>query len=112
MARGRSGFKMDPTFAARVLHAPGVRDVLEPRAEKVAERARQLAPDDPTTTHDDLRSSIGVVLMLRAGGWIARVIATDYKAHWKEFGSSREPAKPYLRPAVEAEVGPLNAGGE
>jgi hypothetical protein len=108
----KSGFKLDRTFAARVLSSPGIRDVLEPKAEKVAERARQLAPDDPATTSDDLRSSIRVVLMLRAGGWIARVVATDYKAHWKEFGSSREPAKPYLRPAVEAEVGPLNAGGE
>jgi HK97 gp10 family phage protein len=108
MGRG-AGFQIDPHFARALLRAESLFDVLLPKGEKVAEVARRLAPDDPATTTDDLRSSIKVESVRRERGVAVRVRASDWKAHWKEFGSSREQAKPFLRPAVEQVVGPLEA---
>lgn len=100
-------FVRDRTFERKLLGSRDMRNVLERTGEAIAARARQLAPDDPDTVTDDLRSSIRVDMIDQPDGWTARVVADDYKAAWKEFGTSREAAKPYLRPAAEAELGPL-----
>lgn len=102
-------FVLDPSFERRFLASPEVGELIAEAAAEAAERARAMAPDDPATTTDDLKSSVYGDVALTPAGWRGRVGATDYKAHWKEFGSSRERAQPFIRPAVEEVVGPIEA---
>lgn len=84
--------------------------------EPVAATARALAPDDPTTSGDDLKSSIGVGTKLskrqarlarsaiRKGGdkHFVEVYAgagPDPSAHNQEFGNVNHGAQPFMRPA-------------
>jgi hypothetical protein len=76
---------------------------LEKITAAVAVTASELAPDDPSTGPDeDLHGSIRGEAILTDDGYIGRVKALNWKAAWYEFGNSRTPAHPYLRPAAEA----------
>lgn len=98
-------FRLDPRFAVAFLRSGDVRDLVMRKAHSVAARARQLAPDDPLTGAPDIKSSIGVELEETPRGIVARVRASDWKAHFHEFGTVKMPAHPFLRPALEAEDG-------
>lgn len=100
-------FHLDPHFETNFYRSPDVKRILEERTEAVAERARQLAPDDPATEGDDLHSMIEGEVVLEARGFVGRVTSKNFKGGWYEFGTSRQAARPYLRPAAEAEVGPI-----
>lgn len=102
-----AGFRLDPGFAAAYARSDDARELLEDPVDRVAARARELAPDDPATSGDDLKGMIEGEVIMEDGRWIGRVASNNFKGNWKEFGSSREAAQPYLRPALEAEVGPV-----
>lgn len=103
------------TVAKNTLQRAG-RKALEP----VAEMARQLAPDDPKTQGNDLRSSIGVGTRLSRNqarqkrkavksGEAEKYFAEVYagagalpQAHLREFGLDGAAPHPFLRPAWDA----------
>lgn len=105
-------FEEDPNFRAELLRSVGVKTVLEELAGRAAARAAELAPDDPRTQDNDLHSSVYGDVAMTPRGWAGRVGATNFKAPWFEVGSARTPARPFLRPAVEETVGPIEADPE
>lgn len=103
--------EMSKATARNILRRAGIK-ALEP----VAETARQLAPDDPQTGGNDLRSSIGVGTRLsprqarehrrqmRADGGRAFVevfvgAGNVPHAHMQEFGTAHHAPQPFMRPA-------------
>lgn len=102
-----SRFRMDPSFPAMFGRSEEARELLQDPVDRVTARAKELAPDDPATSGNDLRGMIEGEVVMEDGRWIGRVASNNFKGNWKEFGSSRESAQPYLRPALEAEVGPV-----
>lgn len=111
-----TGFVVDPGFERDLMRSGFVHDLLEDEAEEVALLAAELAPDDPSTTAPDLPSSIGAEVVMTDTGWVGRVVAADFKSAWYEEGASGVAARPFLRPALERLVGPVEAipgdGGE
>lgn len=96
-------FDPDPTLEAELARTVEVAAVLEALAAAAAETARRLVP----VASGDLRDSIDHEVAMEAAGQVGRVFATDFKASWVEFGTIRRPARPFIRPALETEVGPL-----
>lgn len=93
-----------------------MRRVAVKRLEPMAEVARRLAPDDPATGGNDLRSSIAVSTKL--GGYAKRLnkrSKSEAEAHMgpagqggvkappqgslQEFGTVNHPPQPFMRPA-------------
>lgn len=101
-------FKLDPKFDDELVRSPELRGHLEKLAKNAADRAKQLVPVDT----GDLQDSIEGVVDFDRRGFVGRVDAHDFKAKWIEFGTVRRPARPFLRPALEAEVGPLAPGAD
>jgi len=81
---------------------PAIRAELRPRvsaavkagAESVAEAARGRAPEETGA----LKKSIEVK---RKGPAMYAVDVGVFYAHWQEFGSHHQPARPFLVPALE-----------
>ena len=96
-------FDPDPKFEEEMRRSPDLRAHLEQLAKAAAERAQQLVP----VKTGALRDSIEGVVDYDQRGFVGRVDAHDFKAGWVEFGTVRRAARPFLRPAIEAEVGPL-----
>jgi len=103
-------FVRDPGFEAALFVSPEIEAALRDRCDAAAARARDLAPDDPRTGEPDLHTSVFSDVQLTATGYQGRVGATDFKAPWFEEGSARTSPRPFLRPAVEEEIGPVEAG--
>ena len=101
-------FTFDPGFEAALLRSDGVRDVLEDLVADAADTADGLAP----YLTGDLASSIYGDVALTEDGWTGRVGATDFKAAWFEEGADGVSPRPFLRPAVEQEIGPIEASPE
>lgn len=108
----RTRFKMDPTFERELLSSDFFRDVLLDVVPEAASRAADLAPDDPRTPAPDLHTSVFGDVALGPRGWRGRVGAEDYKAPWFEEGASGVTRRPFLRPAVEEVVGPIEPSPE
>lgn len=84
--------------------------------EPMAEDARRLAPDDPTTGAPDLHRSIEISSRQKSGRQLKRTregkatvnlymgpTREGYpQAVMQEFGTSRHPPHPYMRPAWDA----------
>ena len=87
---------LDPDLNAAVALLVGQMGAAVPIAEKIAEAARALAP----VVLGNYRDGI-VVQATRTG---ARVLASDQKSSWIEFGipSHNQPAQFVLRRAVDA----------
>lgn len=102
-------FDRDPTFRSKLLTSAEVEALVADRAEAVADRARELAPDDPNTPTSSIAEGIEVDVAVEGGHVVARVNATDWKSHFHEFGTVKMPAHPFLRPAAEQELGALEA---
>lgn len=98
-------FTLDPGFAAAVSRTSQVRDLLDEKATAAAEEAANRAP----FATGALAESVFADVALTADGYRGRVGAEDFKAPWFEEGAAGVPARPFLRPAVEAEVGPIEA---
>lgn len=100
-------FKLDPSFEREIMRSAEMRDILEDAVEDAADLASDLAPDDPATGSPDLPSSLAGEVELTANGYRGRVVAHDWKAAWYEAGADGVPAQPFLRPAVEETIGPI-----
>ncbi len=87
---------LDPDLDAKVAELIGQLGAALPVAEKVAEVARALAPVESGLYRDGIKAE-------RTGRG-ARVIASDEKSSWVEFGipSHNQPAQFVLRRAVDA----------
>lgn len=105
----RLRFEEDPAFRGALLRSTGVRAVLEEVVADAADLAGELAPDDPETGGKDLHTSIYGDVGMTSHGWAGRVGALNFKAPWLEEGNARTAPQPFLRPAVEAKVGPIEA---
>lgn len=104
-------FVPDPEFHRAIIREPALGAFLKERVDAAAARARDLAPDDPSTGSPDLHSSVFGDVSMMGPGFRGRVGAEDYKAGWFEEGATGVPARPFLRPAVEQEVGPIGVDG-
>jgi HK97 gp10 family phage protein len=91
----RQAFKNAPTEVRKLL-----RPVVLERATKLAETARRIVP----VVTGELRDSIKVVPTRSVA---ARVIATAGHALPIEFGTERNNAHPFMRPAAETNRGPF-----
>jgi HK97 gp10 family phage protein len=95
------------------------------RLQPVADAARAMAPDDPVTHGNDLRSSIGVSTRLsgRQKGIHKKMFKDDRasvevfvgagplpQAHLQEFGTVQHGPQPFMRPAWDAEKGAILQG--
>lgn len=94
-------FVPDRTFPQDFLRSAGVRAIVDDRTEAAAVRARQLA------SSQRVKEAIETEVVLESDGYVGRVIANHWISGFDEFGTSERAARPFLRPAVEAEVGPL-----
>jgi hypothetical protein len=65
-------------------------------AEAIAERARELAPVDTGRYRD------GIYAQKPSPKGVARVLASDQKSSWVEFGNGHQPAQYVMRTAVES----------
>lgn len=104
-------FAPDPRFSDELFGSAPVRDMLGDRAAAVAQRASEMAPDDPRTGGEDLHRGIKPEVELDGSrGYVGRVVSHNFKGHWYEFGAAGVRAQPHLRPALEIEVGPIEKG--
>jgi len=67
-------------------------------AEQIAERAREMAPVDTGNYRDGIRAERSN--KQTSGVW--RVVATDQKSSWVEFGTFKDPGQFVLRQAAES----------
>lgn len=96
----------NPSFASDFLASDEALELVE----RLAQDAQPIAYDLAPKRLENLADSITVVAGLEDGVATGRLLAADFKAHWYEFGTERHPAEPYLRPAIEAVVGPVVGG--
>lgn len=101
-------FTPDPGFEAALLRSSGFRDVLEDLVEDAADVAADLAPFETGALADSVYGDVA----LTEHGWTGRVGATDFKAGWFEEGAVGVTPHPFLRPAVEQTIGPIEPGPE
>lgn len=76
----------------------GVREEAEEAANRIQRRAKEFVPVDTGR----LRDSIRVTQTGKASFNVGPGDEVEY-AEYVEFGTSRSPAQPYMRPALEAE---------
>lgn len=98
----------NPDFEADYLKSDEALALVLDVAETAAPLAASLAPKDQEYLADSIKPEAGFVDDVATG----RVNAHDFKAAWKEFGTRREAAQPYLRPAMEATTGTPVKGGD
>lgn len=104
-------FVPNPGFEHELLASPALaHDLLEPLVAEGAEGAKRHAP----VRLGHLRDSVKGIVGIEHERYIGRILDTDFKAHWWEFGYRSHPhGHPYLRPAV-AELlpgAPIEGGG-
>jgi HK97 gp10 family phage protein len=96
------------------------RRVLKKEAQPLADKMRAMAPDDPSTSGDDLAASISVSTKLSArqkkqhrkmpGKSAVEMFVgpgPDPAAWNQEFGNVNHPAQPFARPAWDADKAAL-----
>lgn len=99
-------FELDPRFEENFLRDVELRSLIDDLTGKVAGRSRQLVAGSSHRIAENIETDT----TLGPGGWVGRVIADIFWGGFVEFGTSQHPARPYLRPALESEVGPLRDG--
>lgn len=72
---------------------------------EIAAAARPIAEAGAPRRSGHLAGSVKAESGFLNGIATGRVVATDFKAAWKEFGTRRESADPFLRPAMESVTG-------
>lgn len=91
-------FTADPLFEERLVTSPMVRDWLEELGKAAVPEVQRRAPE----RLGFLKRDIGFVIELVNGRLVLRVVSADFKSSWHERGTSRTPARPFLRPGVQA----------
>ena len=71
---------------------------IKEKVEEAAEIAKEIAPVRTGAYRDGIRTD----QVLIDGKWISRLIGSDFKSGWIEFGTERMPAFATLRTAMEA----------
>lgn len=103
-----------------------MRRVAKARLEPMAEAARRMAPDDPATGGNDLKTSIAVSTVLSKSQRKKNLGKSEVEAHmgpagrggkgapphgvWQEFGTAKHGPQPFMRPAFDAGKDALLAG--
>lgn len=95
------GYVPNPDFEAEFLASDEALGLVSQLAQDAAPIAEQAAPKLSGDLADSVTAEAGMVDGVATG----RVNAHDFKAAWKEFGTQREAAQPFLRPAMEAVTG-------
>ncbi len=106
--------KIDKAVAART----PARNALKKGGQILADTASRMAPDDPETGGNDLRNSIvvstrtsrGTRKLLAGAGMLSKrqvnvfvgPTTKIFYAHFMEFGTYKDAAQPYMRPAWDA----------
>ena len=111
---GFAGLEEELAKVSKAVGKGAVRRALKKSAEPMAEIARGLAPDDPATGGNDLKSSIAVSTKLsvrqakmhrrmfrddRAAVEMFVGAGVDPAAHTQEFGTINHGPQPFMRPA-------------
>lgn len=104
MAIGKVKWIPDPAFEAALLRSQGLRALLEELADEGAEIAESRAPVRLGFLQDAIKGIVAVSAE-RGGRLIGRILSTDFKTIFWEFGTENHDAQPFLRPAGEAVVG-------
>jgi HK97 gp10 family phage protein len=118
-----SGFRELEEALSKLPKATGknvLRRVAKRELEPLKDGAVQMAPDDPSTGTNDLKSSIGIqeVKAKRAYGSVKFSASTGvsflmgvYKrafwGHFQEWGTVHHPAQQFMRPTWDSGVEPL-----
>lgn len=96
------GFVANHNLESDIAHSDEMRDVLESKAQEVADEARRIARAEAYQTgayHDSIRAVVGE---RDDGEVVGRVLASDYKAVWIEVGTAQGfTARSPLRRALE-----------
>ncbi|RZJ01839.1 MAG: HK97 gp10 family phage protein [Brevundimonas sp.] len=93
-----------------------LRRVAKARLQPIAEEMRRLAPDDPKTGGNDLKTSITVTTKNPKGNKRESLIEAHAgpgqlpQAHMQEFGTQHHGPQPYARPAWDGGKDDLLAG--
>jgi hypothetical protein len=98
-------FKKNPLVEDQIRRSVEMERALRAQAEAAAAAAREMAPVDSGDYRDGIKADSDRDPIARAA-----VVATDFKSHWIEFGTIRQPARAILRRACEA-VGLTTIGG-
>ena len=91
-------FIPNPNFEAELRRSTGAKEGLEKIVEAVAADYRDGVPVDT----EGVKGSIFSDVANTDDGFVGRVGATDWKAGLVELGTSKVPARPALRDAIEA----------
>lgn len=95
---GAATFIPNPHFEEELRRSTGAKEGLEKVVETIAADYREGVPVDSEDLRDSIFSDVGN----DGSGFVGRVGATDWKAGLVELGTSKNPARPALRDAVEA----------
>lgn len=99
-------FVPNPVGMAAIAVGVGVQAVLERLGEAIAEGARSAAPEDEGDYID------GIVVEDGEAPGSKRVLATDFKSNWIEYGTEDTPAFAPLRLGADSAGVPLVEGGD
>ena len=92
-------WKKNPLVERDIARSAELAVVLKAGADQGARRAQEMAPVESGRYRDGIKSDIALV----DGIWVARVVGTDFKSHWIEFGTAKGfPAHATLRRGCEA----------
>lgn len=89
-------FIPNPAFEEELYHSEELVAWLMPIVEEVAAAARTKAPFAKGGIERGITAEVEMV----RGQWVGRVIATDWKSKWHEFGTKQMPAHPFLLPGL------------
>ncbi len=106
-----SFYKPNAGFEAEWLASTDALDLVQSIADAAAPIAQDLAAQLTGNLADGILAEAAVLDGVATG----RVVSTDFKGSWLEFGTRRADsggrAQPYLRPAMEAATGVSLSGG-
>lgn len=92
------GFIPNPAMQAELEGNPLMVEAMKSRAEQGAEAAKNLAPVETGDYRDSIQADAGI----EDGAAKGRVVATDFKAGWIEFGTVQHDAHAPIRRGVES----------
>ena len=104
MAEDITSFIISPTLMKDLHVFPEIQTSLEDVANRIAERARAMAPVVTGNYRDGIQ-----VNKPNSGSGVWRVYASDQKSSWVEFGNGKQPPQFIMRSACESLGFKMNA---
>lgn len=96
MAKANVRFEKDPLAERKLESWPGLIPELEPIVKNAESVAVLISPVETGKYKESLESAVGYD---ERGKVLGRLFSKDWKAHWIEFGTIKEPAHAVLRRA-------------